>query len=707
MISNGLPLSLTVNPRLSQWIAFEQPGKVRVATGKVEIGQGISTAILQIAAEELDIEPEQVQLISGETAISPDEGFTSGSYSVSVGGASIRLVCAEVRAIFISRLAQQRGWTEADISVASGRFLHEGKDCGQDYWSMASQISLDRDASGTVAVKRPSEYRIVGRSFPRVDLPAKVTGAAFIHDMAPADCLHGRVLRQPWWDAEFVTMDEEKIRKAAKAPVDILRIGNFVAFIADTEIAVMRAAEAARQTAQWTKGQLVSHDVGAPDWLKRQASTLNVVETLGGGEILKGEVVTATYWRPFLTYGSIGPSCGLAELRDGRLTVWTHSQGPGVQREWIAKALRMDPAHVSVNHRHGAGTYGHNSGDDAAFDAALIATHRPGRPVRVMWTREDEFTSAPVSPSMLIQLTAVVGPDGRPSDWQTEIWSPPHAQRPGMNENCSFLAYEALPDSAPRNPIEDVPESRGGGATRNSRPFYDLARHRLVHHMLPEVPLRTSSLRGLGAWGNVFALECFIDELAERAGADPVAYRLSLLSDPRARRVVEMVAEMSGWPGKSVDDGSAYGIAFARYKNIATYCAVAVEIEVEEEVRLKRIWCAADAGLVINPDGARNQLEGGIIQGASFVMKESVSFEDGRVVTDHWEKYPILRFSEIPEIDIEIVHAPNEPTLGMGECSVGPAGAAIGNAVARALGTRVRSLPLTRDKIMEALLGES
>jgi CO/xanthine dehydrogenase Mo-binding subunit len=276
-----------------------------------------------------------------------------------------------------------------------------------------------------------------------------------------------------------------------------------------------------------------------------------------------------------------------------------------------------------------------------------------------------------------------------------------------MNGNSNLIGAAALPNAPPFNPLSDVPDERGGGATRNAVAIYDLPNHRLIHHLLPQVPMRTSSLRGLGAWANVFAIESFIDELAEIAGVDPVSYRLSLLSEPRPRKVVETAARMSGWfDTPKPPEGRARGFGFARYKNIASFAAVVVELQVDHDVRLKKVWCAADAGLVIAPDGARNQIEGGIIQGASFAMREQIRFEDGRVGTRSWDDYPILRFSDIPEIEIELIDNPNEPTLGLGEASVGPTGAAIGNALARALGKRVRDLPLTRDKIMAALLTE-
>jgi CO/xanthine dehydrogenase Mo-binding subunit len=378
-----------------------------------------------------------------------------------------------------------------------------------------------------------------------------------------------------------------------------------------------------------------------------------------------------------------------------------------VLRDWLARALGLAAIKVTVFHRQGAGAYGHNTADDAAFDASFIAVRHPGRTVRVQWAREDEFAGAPISTAMAIKLRAVLDTANKPADWAIEIWSAPHAQRPGMNGNANFSGLAALPDPPPMNPLNDVPDERGGGATRNGVAIYDLPRHRLIHHMLPEVPLRTSSLRGLGAWANVYAIEGFIDELAEAAGEDPVRYRLALLSDPRPRKVVETAARMSGWfeQGK-LAEGRARGFGFARYKNIASFAAVVVEVEVKEEVKLKRIWCAADAGLVINPDGARNQIEGGAIMGASFVMREQVKFKGGKVANSTWEDYPILRFSDIPEIEIELIDNPNEPALGLGEASVGPTGAAIGNAVARALGKRIRDLPLTRERIVATLLAE-
>ncbi len=382
--------------------------------------------------------------------------------------------------------------------------------------------------------------------------------------------------------------------------------------------------------------------------------------------------------------------------------MWTHCQGVFPLRAALARTLKLEPSAITVHHAQGAGCYGHNGADDAAADAAIVAMQRPGKPVRVRWRREEEFVYEPKASAMIVKVRALVDDAGKPSDWTAEIWSGTHQGRPGGG--APLLGGEALPDPLPLPPPSDVPEAGGGGGTRNAEPLYDIAAKRIVHHLVTETPVRVSSLRGLGAMTNVFALECAIDELAARAGKDPVAYRLSITSDPRARAVIEKAAAMANWkadaPGGA---GNGRGVAFARYKNRAGYAAVVIELEVDEEIRLRHVWCAADAGLAINPDGIINQLEGGIIQSASWVLKEQVRFEEG-VASFDWESYPVLKFSEIPEIDIELINTRQEPPLGVGEVTAGPTAAAIGNAVSHALGARIRDLPLTRERIMGALL---
>jgi nicotinate dehydrogenase subunit B len=706
LIANTLPRSLVDNPVLGTWIGFEEEGRVRLSTGKVELGQGILTALAQIAAEELDVCLGQIRIVSGDTAASPSEGFTSGSNSTEVSGGAVRLVCAEVRHLFLREAAAALGCGAGELTVEAGRFLRAGEPTGHDYWSLTEKVDLGVEVRGDCMVKKPSEYRIVGRSMPRTDLPEKMGGAPFIHDMAADNLLHARVLHRPWRGTRLTGLDEPAVRKAAGAPVDLLRNGDFLAFIADDETAAMRAHAVARHLAVWEGGERIPAEADQAAWLMSQPSRDRVLEFTMAGPAQDGKTFEALYSRPYLVHASIAPACALAEYRDGDLTVWTHSQGVFSLRQWLAHSLQVEAARISVRHRQGAGCYGHNAADDAAFEAAFIALRRPGRTVRVQWAREDELAAAPLGPAMAVRLQARLDEQARPAEWTIEIWSPIHGRRPGMNGAANFDAAEALSEPPPLpERLEDVPCEAGGGATRNGQALYDLPRSRLIHHLLPGVPVRTSTLRALGAHLNVFAIESFMDELAEIAGEDPVSYRLAITSDPRARRVMEEAAEMSAWfTAEGAGEGRALGFGFARYKNRAAYVAAIGEVEVEAEVRVLRVWCAVDAGLVINPDGAANQIEGGVIQALSWGLKEQVRFEEGRIVSDSWESYPILRFTEAPEVEVRFIEAPNLPILGIGEASIGPTAAAVGNAVSCALGARIRDLPLSRERLMAALL---
>jgi CO/xanthine dehydrogenase Mo-binding subunit len=700
-MSDTLPLSIQNNRRMEKWLRFQPDRTLRLAVGKVELGQGNVTALAQIAAEELDLGLDRISVLSGDTQDAPDEGQTTSSQSIEVSGRSVRLVTAEFRARVVDRLAQRLNCSPGEISVEDGAFRRGDAPTGHDYWSFASDEDFARDIEGDAATKPPSAYRVVGQPIPRRDLPAKVTGGAFIHDMMRPDMLHARILRQPARGATLVSLNEAAIRRATGGDFRIVRVGNFVAFVGADETVVQRAAAAAPLHAVWENVPQLTPDMQEAAWLVGQKSNDRVLydETPPPA----GMVVEASYSRPYVAHASMGPSCALAEFRGGKLSVWSHTQGPYPLRASLANVLGMSADDITVRHAHGAGCYGHNGADDVAVDAAVIAREVPDHCIRVQWRREEEFGFEPLGSAMHVTARAVLDDAGKPLDWTTEIWSATHVQRPSTGGN--MLTHEALPTPPPDPRPGDPPEAAGGGGTRNGLPLYDFAAKRIVHHLVLRPPTRTSALRGLGALTNVFALECFMDELAERAGIDPVEYRLSLLSDPRARHLIQNVAERCGWASRGpAGSGRGIGLAWARYKNKAAYAAVAVEVEVEQEVRVRRAWCAADAGLVINPDGARNQLDGGIVQAISMTLKEQMKLDGAGRTSLDWEGYPILRFSEVPEIETEIVHAPDLPTLGMGECTFGPTAAAIGNAVAHALGSRIRDMPLTRERIAAALL---
>ena len=695
--------SLRDNPRLDRWLKFEPDRTVRVATGKVELGQGILTALAQIAAEELDLELSQVTVMSGNSVDGPGEGYTASSWSVEHSGAAIRAVSAEVRSMALQRAALRLNTAVKDISIRAGEFLDDGKPTGVDYWQLAHELDLGVEATGAVSPKPSSSYRIVGVDVPRIDLPAKLTGSGFIHDMELPGMRHARTLRQPGRDARLVQLDDDAIRRKAGAPIQIVRRQNFAAFVSDSETAVRTAAVIARELAVWENGRTLDPGQASAEWLAAQPSHERLIGDFAEDEA--AERISLRVTRPFTSHGAIAPSCAVALWQDGRLTVWSHAQGMHPLRAHIAATLGLPLEQVACHHVHGPGCYGHNGADDAALDAAIVALAMPGIPIRLLWQRDEEFGYEPLSSAMAVTAHASLDSTGRPVDWITEIWSATHGQRPGVG-GAALLAAEALENPPPPRKPFDIPEDRGGGATRNAIPLYDFASKAIHYHLVHDVPVRTSSLRGLGATLNVFAIEGLVDELAARADCDPLAYRLSLLSDPRARQVLDRVAEMANWQGRGTGgEGAGLGVGLARYKNSSAYAAVVAAVEVEESVRVTDVWCAVDAGLVVNPDGLRNQIEGNIVQAISWALFEQVRFGPSGVESLDWHSYPVVRFSDVPEIRVEHVAGPGDP-LGVGECAGGPAVAAIGNAVAHALGVRICDMPMNRERIMAVLLAQ-
>jgi CO/xanthine dehydrogenase Mo-binding subunit len=703
-----LPGPLADNPILERWVSFPAPGKVTIGTGRVELGQGVLTAMAQIAADELDVALRRITIRSGDTVLAPNEGYTAGSQSIQYGGVALRQACADVRALVLAQAATVIGCDVSELSIHDGSILRDGAPTEQDYWTLAASIDLTAKATGSGARKTVAELVTVGANTPRLDLPGKIFGApSFIHDMRLDGMVHARVVRQPNRGATISAVDEAAIRRAAKGEIELVQHGNFLAIIGGDETAVDLGAASAANHVTWQHVEQPTPLQQEASWLLQQPAIDRLIGDPEPADPQGRERFEATYSRGYLAHASISPSCGLALYKDGHLTVWTHCQGVFPLRASLAREIGIEAANISVHHVQGSGCYGHNGADDAAADAAIIAVQKPGVPVRVRWRREEEFVYEPKTPAMMVKVRALLDAAGKPADWTAEIWSPTHNLRPGAGGN--LLGALALPDPPAAPPPGDVPEANGGGATRNAEPLYDIPAKRIIHHLVTDPPVRTSALRGLGAMPNVFALECCIDELAERAGADPVAYRLSITADQRARAVIEKTAAMANWKVDAAGGtGIGRGIAFARYKNRAAYAAVIVELEVDEDIRLRHVWCACDAGLVINPDGVINQIEGGIIQSASWVLKEQVRFDNSEgisgIASFDWETYPVLKFSEVPEIDIELINTKDDVPLGVGEVTAGPTAAAIGNAVSHALGARIRDLPLTRERIMSALL---
>jgi len=701
-----LPGSLDTNRRLDRWLSINADGTVTLYTGKVEIGQGILTAVMQMTAEELDIDVSRIRLKAASTAFSPDEGITSGSRSIQESGLALRHVAAEVRDLLLTRAAQKLGVTLESLTVADGVVSARGGG-SVTYWEIATPDLLAREATFDVTAKLPQEHVVVGTSLERVDIPNKVTGKpSFVQDMQPPVMLHGRISRPPGPKATLKSIDLKEVEQMPGV-VAVVRDGNFLGVVAQREEQAIRAERRLARIAQWKPGpDLPANDPRHLLTLQAQAES-EVISTKGDPATAGAKQFSAEYTKPYLAHASLAPSCALAQwgegAESGKVWIWTHSQGIYPLRGDMAQTLGMPESDIIITHAEGAGCYGHNAADDVTLDAVLLARAVPGKPVRVQWMREDEFAWEPFSSPMVVKLNAALDDKGNIINWGHELWSHAHSTRPGGKGGVNLLAAwhleKPLPAAKPGNP--PLP---GGGSHRNAVPLYDFPNQKVTNHLIRQSPLRTSALRALGGHANAFAIECFIDELAEAAGADPVEFRMRHLKDARAKAVIEKVAQMAKWqPNEKGDGERGRGIAFARYKNLAAYIAVIAEVHIAEDVRVTKMWGAVDVGQAINPDGVINQIEGGMIQSASWTLKERVDFDKVGVTTRNWLDYPILSFVEVPEIEVALINRPEAPPVGAGEGTQGPVSGAIGNAIYNAIGARLRDMPFTRDRIVAAL----
>ncbi|MEP9376005.1 molybdopterin cofactor-binding domain-containing protein [Aquabacter sp. CN5-332] len=714
MSAPGLPSGLKANPRISGWVRFNEDRTVTIATGKVEIGQGIVTAMAQIAAEELDVDLARLRMVSGDTAAGPDEGITSGSRSVSEGGAALKLACAEARHLLQEAAAARLGCAPSDLCVADGVFLRDGIPTPLSYWDLPHAALLNAEVRGTAAPKPVAQHQVVGQAVQRLDLSDKVMGRPrFLQDIELPGMLFGRVVRPPTGEARLLAFDPEPIQ-AMPGVVAVVVDGAFIGVIAEREEQAVAARAKALKSAQWDHVALPTDDGDVCDWLLAQPSVDKVVvDWRDEDAAARGErEFQARYTKPYIVHGAIGPSCALARTVDGLYEVWSHSQSVFPLRRDLATVLQVPHDHVVVHHAEGSGCYGHNGADDVALDAVLLSRAVAGRPVQVQWMREDEFAWEPYGPAMVVDVRAELDAEGAIVSWQLDGWSNGHLSRPGVAGNAgrvsSLIAAWHLADPVARSPQVDPPMGphgvEHGGLSRNAvSTIYDFRNQKVVGHRVDELPLRASSLRAIGAYANVFAIESFMDELALEAGVDPLDFRLRHMKDPRARAVLQLAAERAGWERGVESDGTrGRGLACAQYSNHLGYFAIVIDLDVDPDVRVARAVAAVDVGLVVNPDGVLNQAEGGIVQAISWTLKEQLRFgRDGERSTN-WEDYPILDFTEVPEIEVHLISRPEEEPLGSGEMTMGPTAAAIANALSHALGVRIRDLPLTRERILAA-----
>jgi CO/xanthine dehydrogenase Mo-binding subunit len=707
----GLPGGLRQTPMLDAWIRIDGQGQITVFTGKAELGQGIKTALIQVAAEELDVPPASVRLVTADTGRTPNEGVTAGSHSMQDSGTAIRNAAANVRVLLAEAAAQRWGiQSEAVVTSGDGRLMGPSghiahgdiifdlpSGLSASYGDLAAGLSLHVEARPEVP-RRHGARRTIGRTQPRVDIPAKCTGGeAYVQDLRLPGMLHARVVRGRS-EGDRLKAPDLKAVEAMPGVVKVVRKGAFLAVVAERQWTAIQAMQALQKAGYEGRAPLPSGF-----FFKLMASPSEdevILDTSKAPGPPAAHRVKARYTRPWLLHASIGPSCAVAEFKDGQLTVWTHTQGAYPLRAALAELTGLPADKIRCIHTEGSGCYGHNGADDVAADAAVAAMAVPGRPVRLQWMREQEHGFEPLGTAMQVELEAGIDGQGRITHWRSDIYSPSHNGRPGRAGN--LLAGPEMEPPFQTPPPRPIPMPEGGG-DRNGIPLYRMADAKVTSRFLPNSPVRVSALRSLGGFMNVVAIECLMDELALAGGLDPVAFRLENLDDERAVAVIKAAADRFGWSRR----GKGSGFAFARYKNLASYCAVAMQVSVDPgsgAAKVGKVVAAVDAGEAVNPGGIRNQIEGAIVQAISWAGREAMDFAaDGRVALD-WNRYSILRFEDAPaSVTVEVIDRPGLPFLGAGEAGQGPAGAAFCNAVADAIGKRLRDLPLSAAKLKGAI----
>jgi nicotinate dehydrogenase subunit B len=683
-----LPNPLNNHPGVDAWLRIGTDDSVTVFTGKAELGQGLKTALVQLAAEELDIAPERVTVVIADTGRTPNEMYTAGSRSIPDSGMAVRYAAAEARRILLEIASERLGVAVDELRVSDGRI--QAGDRFVRFGELVGERVFDRPVDGTAPLKRPEDYRLVGQSLPRVDLPAKVFGGepAFVQDLRLENMLHARMVHPPTQHSRLVSGD---VSTAETLPGvrHVLRDGSLLAVIAAREEQAIAAAAHLAQRVRWSQDARPLPQEDSLEQTMRAARSQHSLLEARGELSEGGRRVKASYLRPFQAHASMAPSCAVAVMRDGLLTVWASTQGVFPLREEMSRVLDLPVESIRVIHMESSGCYGQNGADDVAMEAALLAHALPGTPIRLQWSREDEFGWEPLGAAMLMDCEAALDARGRISEWRFVVRGYANTHRPGFGPGpgANLMAAQLKENSLPTRQITNL------GLSRNAVPLYDFPALRVEEEFLPESPVRLSSLRSLGAYANVFALESFMDE----------AFRLAHLSDPRGRAVIEAVADAAGWAQRDrLPAGRGLGIGYARYSNNSTYCAVVADVSVADSgaVRIHRMWAASDCGPIINPDGVRNQIAGGTIQSASWTLKEAMRLHPP--ARRNWASYPILRFDEAPVVEVVLLDRPDMPIVGAGEASQGPAAAAIANAVYAASGARVRQIPLTPERVLAA-----
>ncbi len=687
---------------VDSFLAIHADGSVTLYTSRVDVGTGLRMAMSQIAAEELGVPVDRFTVVEGDTALTPDHGGTGGSSGIPVGAKRVREAAATARQELLRLGAKQLQQPASELTIEDGFVKPRNSPLSASFATLMGGKQLDLKIDTKAPLQDPAHYTVVGKPILRPDVPGKVTGKnVFMQDLVVPGMLHGRVIRPSAIGAKLLSVDESSIRNIPH--VNVVRIEHFLGVVSSDEWAAVRAARELKAT--WSEWQ------GLPGSDDIERHVLDSAVDHDEAVVNKGDAaaalstaakqLSAMYAWPYQSHASLGPSCAVADVRDDGATVWTSTQGTYGLRNNLAKIFGMPAEKLRVIFLDGAGSYGGNGNDDAAADAFLLSRNMK-RPVRVQWMRQDEHGWDPKGPPQYLSLRGGLDAQGRIVAWQTEMWLPKNV--PG---NRALIGV----DSA------GISQDHGQGAglmTLNADPSYASPHTRVVVHYLADSALRISNLRAPGKIANVFASESFADEMAAAAGVDAVEFRLRALTDPRAIEVLKRAADMIGWqswpsPNPQAAQGNLLagrGVAYMRYKQQENYVAVAMEVAVDRasgRIDVRRVTAAHDCGLIVNPDGLRNQVEGCIVQTLSRALHEEVTFDHSRVTSLDWASYPILRFPEAPPIEVALIDRPEIPPVGAGEAATAPVAAALANAIFDATGVRLRTVPFTPARVESAL----
>ena len=694
-----LPGSMGRAKTVNAWLELLEDGTIRVLSGKVELGQGIRTAIQQVAAEELDMDLEKVQVHLAETGVTPNEGYTGASASIQNSAMSVRYAAATARQELLLLASKKLNTAVDNLLLYNGLVKSKQNKESLTFAEILDGEQIEKEVMLPIPIKDNREHRYVGKAIPRPDIEEMVRGqSTYIQDLRFPGMVHARVVRPPGYTSQLISLDDTGLKSEVSGIIKTVRKGSFVGVITEREYQAVKAEQYLKDHSIWTapipfpkSENLYAHIkliASSPETVKNEG---DVAAAFEGTETLK-----ATYTKPYIKHASMGPACGIAMFDGEILHIWSHSQGIYPMREALATMLNMEPDKIHIKSVPGAGCFGHSTADDAAADAALLAMEYPNTHIRVQWSRHDEHLWDPYGPAMITELEASLDKNNKINSWKTEVWTDSHSTRPNKDAG-TVLAARYL-----ENPYQMKSRGYLGGGHRNADPYYGIPNITVNAHYY-DGPFRTSSLRSLGSFTNIFAIESFMDTLAEKAGQDPLEFRLNHLEDERAIAVIQKVQALTSTQNN--EDGKGIGYAFMRYKNTDAYIAVAAKVTVDKNngnVGLIKMWAAVDVGEVINMDGLTNQIEGGMIQAASWTIKEEVTFNTTEITSTDWIKYPILKFSEVPEVEVAIINRPSEDAKGAGEVPVPPTAAAIANAIYNASAIRIYDLPITPEKILKS-----